>query len=856
MQDDTIKSYSSSVRKFIRLDDAIDEYNRTKNPIEAVFNGHGIKKINNKIEALDKFDFLQRKIFFLSVEQEIDKEKWTSILENVRRFIHGIDRNIKAFVERNSIFPIQNHADMLKTKEEVLSFLKNLENVVNNFDKCTFDRGFAVQNLLCGQKALPRHVLDKCLELISNFKSRQQVGVLSVEQWKALKCTCLAYIEKAFVQEKDKKHQKSRLLPLTKIIELLDQDLRLERITATDLNISKIDSAVFVNELHLLYEERKFFTSVLMGEYMEVFKRFTSKKFAALGGHLQQCGKGLLTIDWEKIRKLTSPEDMGLCLRFEIAWNNNLEDFQKLLQYETQHKYLMDESSQSLLSIWQFYRLIYQIDSVETWCKSQFFNFETRQILDIPHIEKASRGYYDLRKAVTRKMGDRNYANITEDYFVGEIDYLKKYLRIINKIAIEFQQGIKRKNELYKVLYEKISNETSTIDIFTPEAFEQLEHKIYSYEELEEIYEKRFDGQYVDQLTVQGHSLLLDDIHMIFYGYIPCKDEQEKECEKIDQTSKKVDNMQRVVVKRSQTNSRRSKNKNKKLAARQLDARIKALSLEEKISEISEKVKELQIEEKGPLVQRKRKRRKNLSIKPVEIERASDITKSEKEKEVEIAPISHATLGQIKPRPVIEKRITFADRVRDWYSPAPQSLLLDQYRTLPIHIQNKIKLFHTFPSFMIRYLQNFGIRALQLSGEDLRESSYTLVGQIEPYGEDAHEIYNKNPADPIIFRGFFSSVINGDTVFHHCFTERPYNDIMEQVSRQGFITLDEEITQHDQSASLALEDNYPLDKVQSLNPDKERYIISTTAHTLCVDDLQGQVRYTICLMGLSWEQNQ
>ena len=857
-----------TISKFLKLNEAIKEYNQNSEPINGLFTKHGFKKITNKVEVVTKFDHLIAKIGNNAILDMIDVQTWQRIEQNARVFskkavAKELHPQAKKSFENHCLTPILEYLNALSIKEKLPLFLNEMRRVIDDPKKYTFNKSFTLQELPCRQTALPRNVIDKCLEYISILQEKNFSAMIPVELWIEFQQTCQKYIETFFNKETEKKQQIRRLLPLTKLIEEYIPSKRLDRMASNESNFTPES---IVQTLETIANERVFVRDVLLDAYFELIKGLALQRFSNLGGKAREYDSVFIEFDWMKMREIASPEEMGLCLRLEAAYRDkNYNVFTSVLRQEISNKENLTESAKLILTVWQLIQIISDLDSFEYKHKDSFFDDEKRDVRNCTHLKMASPECLQLLQIAQTKILDPEYlrATMVHSSPSERIEYLKKYIGKINAIGLSIQQKIEQANAQYKLLYDKLIKNPDTKyllqSIQTPEQFKQQSIAICNIDFLNRPYEELFQEAYVDALSMNDsefHYSKLFDGFILLDPYCRALEASITSEHSNQDTSEKIKEVQKSTQDKVKPQNIGPKH-NKSLAERVLQAHMKEKSLEkeqeqqQKIAKVTEKMSRLRVKElEFPATNTKnaKRKRKRNNQKPIGKlvqhmdhaigEKEIAPTEKEKEKEVEFVPTTQfrlQPLEQIRERPIIEKRIEVDARIKDWFLDSPESLKTEKYKHLQREIQNKVKLFHTYPLFMTQYEQKYGMRIAQLSTGDKRTCSYTLVGQIECYGENSLDQFGNSKT----YRGFFTSTLDGNRMYHHCFTERPYNEILEEVSRQGFLKLDEELNQENITAEKGDD--------QSLNPDKARYKITKTAHTVTCDDLQEKVRYIMCL---------
>ncbi len=863
-------NYNKYIERFQSLNSGIKEYNEKKQPVNKLFQERQFKKISQKVEVIQKFDTLLVKINQYDCLDCIDISSWMEIEKNARIFSTKAKPNelapeSKVIFRKKCLDPILEYIQTRKAKDELPEFLDNMKKILDNPKNYTFDKSFQIQQLPCKNTVLVRHVIEKCQEMSALLLKQTQM--IPEETLCAFSKTCEQYIDTFCPKESEKKQLKRKLAPLFHHVECLDPSNRISRMASSD---STFTNEAIVKTLKTLHEERCFIKDVLMDSYFELLKGIALQKFLSLGGVSKQYDSKYFQIDWMQMRQLTSPDEMGLCLRMEKAHRSNSpREFISVLREEIANKENLSSSAKSILSIWLFLPIIADLDKFEYLFKDGFYDDEKRMVRPCNHLSTASIECQKLLEIAQNKLFDPAYllATTLKALPSERIEYLTNYIDKINKIALSIQEKFIQTNELYEQLYLKVANDSHSkkllIETPSPSEFFVTKFAVCSIEDVYHVYEEFFGEDHVDEIIKHNTATLLVLFCERFDQFFPSILEQVKLQDEMkgpnEDTKEKVKEVQKF------TQNKKIRN-NKNLAQRVLEAHEKFEALEkeqkeqEKLAKITKKLTQLSVEEKkdntsaSSKTKKKRKRKtkkhdgilvQNLDQQIRKNEKLSVEKEKEKEKEKEVVSVSVVEntpkkLKGIRERPIIEKQVEIHPRIQDWFLDSPIVLQSDKYSTKPSTVQEKVKLFHTYPLFMARYEQKFGMRILQQSTKEKTKCSYTLIGQIECYGEN----YLHRQGKSLTYRGFFTSAFSGNEMYHHCFTERPYNEILEEVSHDGFVKLDEEL----HSDSLSSEkDSELLNTLETLNPDRERYKITKTKHTVTCDDVIEKVRYTMCL---------
>ena len=178
-------------------------------------------------------------------------------------------------------------------------------------------------------------------------------------------------------------------------------------------------------------------------------------------------------------------------------------------------------------------------------------------------------------------------------------------------------------------------------------------------------------------------------------------------------------------------------------------------------------------------------------------------------------------------------KATLAPRVKDWFQGIPQTLTKDKYRNMSPKLQEKMRLFHSYPGIITFYaLQHGMLRKWHSETTAQNNKHFSLVGMIEEYGK---------PGTPC-YKGLFNDCIdtrNGTfEIYHHCFAEKPFDTIMEEYAHKGFLALDK-LRQKKETLKES-----PQPSAQFT--DNKRFTITHYDYVTIIDDTQNKIKYTLC----------
>ncbi len=159
----------------------------------------------------------------------------------------------------------------------------------------------------------------------------------------------------------------------------------------------------------------------------------------------------------------------------------------------------------------------------------------------------------------------------------------------------------------------------------------------------------------------------------------------------------------------------------------------------------------------------------------------------------------------------------------------------ERFKTLHKSVQDKILIFKAYPGQITYYNLTQGVKShVESAKSSTVRASYFTVGSIEKHNEHNETIAH--------YKGFFTDAfdnINPRKPYHHCFTERAYNDILEEYQANGYIESD-----HMDSFTSELEH---IGK-DIFDMTDERFIITQHDLSITVSDTLNRVRYKACFL--------
>lgn len=125
------------------------------------------------------------------------------------------------------------------------------------------------------------------------------------------------------------------------------------------------------------------------------------------------------------------------------------------------------------------------------------------------------------------------------------------------------------------------------------------------------------------------------------------------------------------------------------------------------------------------------------------------------------------------------QRLVIHPRVSQWYtlSGRQQALQEERFAYLPATVQKKIALYKSYPQ-SISYFNRY-------RGVEIGNQSFCSIGTIATPTE--------------IHEGFFTDAFNGSMMYHHCFTQKEYNDVLQEYQNKSLL---ENIETPDESAAV------------------------------------------------------
>jgi len=695
-------------------------------------------------------------------------------------------------------------------------------------DMCAMTRSRLRQ--LKKREAEPTHVIHTIKKAIDRVLSADAESKISIDQWEQLKTRLDRFCQKS-------NPQISVNGPKTTIESIL---LKQRAKTGLFAHIQYLiqqksvhidEHAILFTAATLISAERLLYRNAILLTVASKLLTQLQKQFFELGGALQPYGGGFI-IDWKKIQNMT-PTEFAFSMHLHHAFRkNHLSKSLSKLIHDQKHT---QPELQRIIELWILYDLIADISQKAQFIydecithKDSILNFrisETEYQVLAPSISNIQKflGTYSSDDTLEY---EGSFRNQLIDCFFNEIQQTVDFTEIYEKIYNCLTQHNSQNPYLFCIHSVRLPRH---FRLPTPTEFR---NQSFPQTPLKDIEEKI--SEYISRIEItdlhKKHELdhaLLSLSAPILQTEWPQSAQHPLLFEDLPFTSQPLSEAKRLLVTHPQKEkSSHEKELRKKMGNLHIAPKKKKKSKPKKEGAHAIQSHETVPVEKLPYVQQPQKRapfveeKENVfssNVQAIDDNPTPWIEVSKKT--TKPAKSFQKFLTKIRLHPRIHRQFELMGIVDDprfqGYSPAEIE---------------RMELFKRYPVVVTYFSTCHGLEDSWWS--DLKQQSnphFVMFGEIQSYASGKEKTYQG------FFTDCFEETKESKMLYHHTFTERSYNELMNEYAQHGRIQLEKSEETEDKLETI----------IPSFHYDEKRFQISENPYLIEIDDTAAKVKYRL-----------